>query len=673
MKTQLKRLVRSIVMFCLSKTVLLPIVLCFASRPISALAQSGNAVFLNGSTDYISLGTTGLPLGSSPRTIEAWIKTTTSGVGEIVSYGSPGSGSMFEVGVTGASIFISAWSSPQYTVSATVNNGSWHRVAVSYNGTAASTYMDGTLLDTRNIAFNTVLGSANIGCRISPTEYFSGTIDEVRIWNVARTQSQIQSTMNTTLVGNESGLVAYYRLNESGQGSGITVQNSATATGATLNGTTVGTSTTPVFSSGGQAANAPIPKQTLGLWLRADTAAYSDLSGTIPATNGQTLPCWKDMSGNGYNAIQSSSAYQPTFITNAINGLPEVQFNGTGNVMDFGSTQIVTSQQFSIFVVGRTSGGSYHEFFSNWNNPNQGTSVFFGSNGSSLRFSDDFASAGSITQGTNAIFSAISDTANASTYVNGILAATKGAALATRNLSSPYVVGNQSEFLLNEWLSGAIVELLVYNSALTASARDSVLKYLQAKYATAQNPLPVELVRFVGNPSATGVELSWTTASEKNNAGFDIERSTNKLSFTKIGFVKGSGTTTQSRSYTFMDNTASGNVFYRLKQIDYDGKTNYSQAIEVEAGTPKAFALMQNYPNPFNPTTVIRYQLPVSSQITLKVYDVLGREVATLVNENKQAGNYTVSFDASKCSSGVYFYKLQTGNFVQTKRMMLVK
>jgi hypothetical protein len=114
-------------------------------------------------------------------------------------------------------------------------------------------------------------------------------------------------------------------------------------------------------------------------------------------------------------------------------------------------------------------------------------------------------------------------------------------------------------------------------------------------------------------------------------------------------------------------------VQYRLKQIDFDGQFEYSNVIEVDAGLPKVFALEQNYPNPFNPTTVISYQLPVASEVSLKVYDVLGKEVMTLVNGRQAAGAYNYTLNASNLSSGVYFYRLRAGNFVSTKKMMLVK
>ena len=189
----------------------------------------------------------------------------------------------------------------------------------------------------------------------------------------------------------------------------------------------------------------------------------------------------------------------------------------------------------------------------------------------------------------------------------------------------------------------------------------------------ANNQLPVELVSFIGGQHREGVMLQWATASELNNSGFEVERKSQGVAWNTLGFVRGNGTTTEAQSYSFLDNSASGKVQYRLKQIDFDGQFEYSTVIEVDAGLPKQFALAQNYPNPFNPATVISYQLPVASNVSLKIYDALGKEVATLVSTRQEAGGHSIAFNANTLSSGVYFYRLQTENFVQTKKMMFVK
>jgi hypothetical protein len=189
----------------------------------------------------------------------------------------------------------------------------------------------------------------------------------------------------------------------------------------------------------------------------------------------------------------------------------------------------------------------------------------------------------------------------------------------------------------------------------------------------ANNQLPVELVSFIGGQHREGVMLQWATASELNNSGFEVERKSNSAAWNTLGFVRGNGTTTEAQSYSFLDKSASGKVQYRLKQIDFDGQFEYSTVIEVDAGLPKEFALAQNYPNPFNPTTVISYQLPVASNVSLKIYDALGKEVATLVSARQEAGGHSIAFNANTLSSGIYFYRLQTENFVQTKKMMFVK
>ncbi|PIQ08839.1 MAG: hypothetical protein COW71_09685 [Ignavibacteriales bacterium CG18_big_fil_WC_8_21_14_2_50_31_20] len=201
--------------------------------------------------------------------------------------------------------------------------------------------------------------------------------------------------------------------------------------------------------------------------------------------------------------------------------------------------------------------------------------------------------------------------------------------------------------------------------------------------------LPVELTSFTANHTDVGTVLTWQTATEVNNYGFEIERSSvisiegRNLNWEKIGFIEGHGNSNSPKDYSFLDDKnlvgLDGELQYRLKQIDFDGNYEYSDVVEVKLNENiKAYKLEQNYPNPFNPTTTIKYSIPnnvkgETSNVKLIVYDILGSEVATLVNEKKSAGNYEVKFDASNLVSGVYLYKLQSGSFVQTKKLLLMK
>jgi hypothetical protein len=192
--------------------------------------------------------------------------------------------------------------------------------------------------------------------------------------------------------------------------------------------------------------------------------------------------------------------------------------------------------------------------------------------------------------------------------------------------------------------------------------------------------VPVELTSFTAAITNSRVNLNWLTATEINNQGFEIERYTDNK-WEKIGFVAGHGTTTNSQSYQFTDNAVKGNVIYRLKQIDFDGKFKYSNEVSVAAvESPEAYLLVQNYPNPFNPSTTIKYSVPEQSNIKLCIYNQLGQQVAEVVNGVKDAGNYEQLFNASNLSSGVYFYKIEAASlqnpnntFISTKKMLLMK
>ena len=171
------------------------------------------------------------------------------------------------------------------------------------------------------------------------------------------------------------------------------------------------------------------------------------------------------------------------------------------------------------------------------------------------------------------------------------------------------------------------------------------------------------------------VKLNWRTETEVSNYGFEILRSAqNDSAWSKLGFVEGHGNSNSPKDYSFTDDKVTGGKYsYRLKQIDTDGKFEYSKVVEVDLGSPTKFELSQNYPNPFNPTTTIKFSLPQSGNVKLIIYNLLGEQVAELFNGFKEAGVHTINFYASELNSGLYIYKLEANEFVQSRKMTLIK
>jgi hypothetical protein len=187
-------------------------------------------------------------------------------------------------------------------------------------------------------------------------------------------------------------------------------------------------------------------------------------------------------------------------------------------------------------------------------------------------------------------------------------------------------------------------------------------------------PTPVELTSFSVSASGNNANLNWITATEINNLGFFIDRKFGNNNFMEVAFVKGKGSTTEMSSYSFNDNNLSpGSYIYRLKQMDFDGKVNYSKSVITNVTVPAVFSLEQNYPNPFNPGTTIKYSIPQDGIVSLVIFNILGEKVLTLVNQNMKTGKHEVKFDASNYASGIYFYKLDAGQCTQIKKMILLK
>ena len=254
-------------------------------------------------------------------------------------------------------------------------------------------------------------------------------------------------------------------------------------------------------------------------------------------------------------------------------------------------------------------------------------------------------------------------------YVNGVFQSAVSQSALNLNGSGPFKVGGEASSVGLE-AGGLLDEFRFYDRALDA-----------AEVAATWNIsiVPVELTSFTASASGRDVELKWQTATETNNSGFSVERKIANSEFSEVAFVPGHGTISEPQSYSFSDNGLNtGKYTYRLKQIDFDGTFSYSDQVEVDVVAPAEYSLDQNYPNPFNPSTRISFSLAVDSKVSLKIFDILGQEVASLVNQDLTAGVHNYDFNAAGINSGVYFYRIEaTGQngakFVDSKKMILVK
>lgn len=226
---------------------------------------------------------------------------------------------------------------------------------------------------------------------------------------------------------------------------------------------------------------------------------------------------------------------------------------------------------------------------------------------------------------------------------------------------------------------------MFYGESSTGNVANIFLDEIDYHNDIAGTPLPVTMGSFNLYGNSRSATLTWSTTSELNNSGFDIERSiisgSTSGDWQKIAFVQGSGTTTEPKSYSFSDNNLkAGNYKYRLKQIDYNGNFEYfspANADYITIVTPNVFSISQNYPNPSNPVSKIDYQIPFSGNVNLTVYDVTGKAVMVVVNGLQTADYHTVTFNGNNLASGIYFYRIsvssENSNFTRTMKMVLVK
>jgi V8-like Glu-specific endopeptidase len=239
--------------------------------------------------------------------------------------------------------------------------------------------------------------------------------------------------------------------------------------------------------------------------------------------------------------------------------------------------------------------------------------------------------------------------------------------------------GNSGSPVIDE-LTGNALGVHTHGGCSTSGGNNNGTSFFNSAFWNAvEQGTPVELTSFTADVNEANVTLSWSTATETNNQGFEVQRSKSEGEFETVTFVNGNGTTTEMQYYSYTDAGLREGVYnYRLKQVNFDGSYEYTNVILAEVVVPDVYLLEQNYPNPFNPGTKIKFMLAADSKVSLKVFDVLGQEVMVLINSNLVAGGHEVNFDASGLNSGVYFYKIEaTGvdgsNFVDVKKMILTK
>jgi len=423
-----------------------------------------------------------------------------------------------------------------------------------------------------------------------------------------------------------------------------------------------------------------ISRTNLKVWLRGD-------AGSSTTSNGVGVSDWRDVSGYGNNAAQNNPSYRPLYGAGSINGNPAMNFTGNSYFTLPSTTTVgLQNSDYELFIVARTSTSGIQFLYS-------AQVAYFEAHldvNPSVRFIfkytndwmfSDLGTNGEFSNGSPHIFSSRVSSTYGVARVDGVDGSPLNADMRTGTAMNIQLGIRQD---ITYPFHGDIAEVIIYNRTLTSDERSVVEHYLANKYGISGAALPVELTSFTANVNEGKVQLNWQTATEVNNYGFEVEAAYPKSlpkegaskDWLKIAFVRGNGNSNSPKNYSFVDsNLPNGKIEYRLKQIDADGKYEYSDVVEINVERPAQFKLAQNYPNPFNPETTIDYQLPINGNVTLKVFDMLGREVVTLVDEFKQAGTYNYKFSAQRylLASGVYLYQLKAAGFTETKKFILMK
>jgi len=636
-------------------------------------AGSRNTLTFDGTDDYVDF-TNDPPYNNSAITLEAWIKSTSSLTErEIFSWSDPNA-IEFRMNEGKLQFGISTGDWDAITSETNINTGNWTHVAAVKDGSTINLYING-IKDKTGIINLTPTGNV---FRISDfynggrSYFFPEQIDEVRIWNTARTESQIRENMMKNLVGNEPGLVAYYRFDEY---SGTTLYD---LTNNGYNGTLTNMGATPTWAT----------STAFNTWIGGESnnwATAANWSNGVPsATDNVGLYKWDLNSITTYDVLNNSdfttnslfisSTSNPTLPTTfTVNGsfVIEKNIDITGKTITLGSSGYLSEGNYRLY-------GTSGTISTTRTLGTLATSTNVGGLGLEIKSTSDLGNTtitrGMATQSTGGLSNPISRYYDVTSVGGG-----------TRDIVFHYneaeMTGSESSLsLFNSTNSGTNWSLLSNNRNTTNNTVSvtGLNSFSIFTLADEGSPLPVELQSLSATIKNNKVLITWQTATEINNYGFEIERAQvvegKTGEYNKIGFVQGHGNSNTIIDYTFTDAEVKyGKYSYRLKQIDNDGKYNYSKSIEAEINNITNYSLSQNYPNPFNPSTTISYEIPKTTNVSIKVYNILGKEIATLVNEKQETGIYKVEFNGSNLSSGIYYYKLETEGFSQVKKMTLIK
>lgn len=587
----------------------------------------------------------------------------------------------FNLGVcNGANSFAYTTTSNPVGSNIYVKTNNWYYVVMVYDGTQASNseklklYVNGRLqtltFGGSNIPTLTTSlgGSFYIGKEENVTNLnWSGRLDDFKIWNTARTQAEILEDMSKPCVCNETGLLTYYNFDYA-NGTVLYDLSSNANNGSLAN---MDPSTDWILSD------------AYNMWIGCESSDWATAKnwsrGCVPpSTDNIGIYKWSagnELSLNGVptsNHLFFSSTSSPTLNSNfTANGdiILNRDLNLNGYTITLGSEGYLNEGNYRLYGTSGTI--TTTRTLSNISAQN------VGGLGATITTSANMGSTtitrGHNTQGSNSSISRYYDiTPTTNTGLNATFVFSYNDNELNWNKESDLKLFKSTNGGTN-WTAQSTSTVNTTDNTITQSGIDGFSRWTAADY---NSPMPVELVSFTSTANERNVKLNWQTCKEINNKGFEIERKTNESNWVQIGYVDGKGNTNEITNYTFNDiKLISGKYSYRLKQIDINGNFTYHNLNgAVEIGLPSKFNLSQNYPNPFNPITKIDFELPVNGNVDLRVYDVTGKEILNIIN-NKfyNAGFYTITLEAGNLSSGIYIYRISTGKFIATKKMIVLK